>query len=70
LESGYDVVLARDLVRPGLCVERRKPFTFQCEGTVLEDNFRADIIVNNVLIGEVKAPGRSIRCSRASCLRI
>jgi GxxExxY protein len=55
LESVYEVVLARDLIRLGLCVERQKPVTFQFEGTVFEDAFRPDLIVNNTLIVEVKA---------------
>jgi len=33
LESVYEVVLARDLVRLGLCVERQKRVTFEFEGT-------------------------------------
>jgi GxxExxY protein len=55
LESVYEVVLARDLMRLGLRVERQKRVTFEFEGTVFEDAFRPDLIVNNALIVEVKA---------------
>jgi iron complex transport system substrate-binding protein len=55
LESVYEVILARDLVRLGFRVERQKPVNFEFEGTLFEDAFRPDLIVNRMLIVEVKA---------------
>lgn len=55
LESVYEVVLARDLVRGGFQVERQKPISFVFEGTRFEDAFRPDLILNNCVIVEVKA---------------
>ena len=55
LESVYEVILARDLVRRGFRVERQKPVTFRFEGTLFEDAFRPDLIVNQAIIIEVKA---------------
>jgi iron complex transport system substrate-binding protein len=55
LESVYEVVLARDLVRLGFRVERQKAVTFEFEGTTFEEAFRTDLIINNAVIVEVKA---------------
>lgn len=55
LESVYEVVLARDLVRMGFEVERQKSVTFEFEGTTFENAFRPDLIVNGSVIVEVKA---------------
>ena len=55
LESVYEVILARDLVRLGFQVERQKPINFEFEGTRFEDAFRPDLIINHSVIVEVKA---------------
>lgn len=55
LESVYEVILARDLVRRGFSVERQKPVNFRFEGTFFQDAFRPDLIVNQAIIIEVKA---------------
>jgi GxxExxY protein len=55
LESVYEVVLARDLVRLGFRVERQKSITFEFEGTIFNDAFRPDLIVNNAVVVEIKA---------------
>lgn len=55
LESFYEVVLARDLVRAGYMIERQKPISFDFEGTRFEDGFRPDLIVNGLVVVEVKA---------------
>ena len=58
LESVYERVLARDLARKGFDVVRQKKVTFEFEGMVFEDAFRADIVVNNLVVVEVKAVER------------
>jgi iron complex transport system substrate-binding protein len=55
LESVYEVVLARDLVRLGFRVERQRAVSFEFEGTTFEDAFRPDLIINKTVIVEVKA---------------
>ncbi|MGD8277498.1 MAG: GxxExxY protein [Gemmatimonadota bacterium] len=55
LESVYEVVLARDLVRLGYRVERQKAVNFEFEGTTFEGAFRPDLIVEDAIIVEVKA---------------
>jgi iron complex transport system substrate-binding protein len=55
LESVYEVVLARDLVRLGFIVERQKAVSFEFEGTTFEEAFRPDLIINGAVVVEVKA---------------
>ena len=55
LESVYEVILARDLARLGLQVERQKPISFEFEGTRFEEAFRPDLIVNGAVVVEIKA---------------
>jgi GxxExxY protein len=54
-ESVYEAILARDLERAGLEVKRQKTFPLTFEGMVFEEAFRADLIIDNKLIVEVKS---------------
>jgi iron complex transport system substrate-binding protein len=60
LESVYEVVLARDLARRGLLVERQKPVSFEYDDLRFEDAFRTDLLVNNAVIVEVKSMERTL----------
>lgn len=55
LESVYELVMARDLVRLGFHVERQRPISFEFEGTLFHDAFRPDLIINGAVIVEIKA---------------
>jgi iron complex transport system substrate-binding protein len=55
LESVYETILSRDLAMRGLKVERQKPISFDFEGLWFEDAYRADIILENAVIVEVKS---------------
>ena len=55
LESVYEIVLAAILERRGLRVVRQQPVTFSFEGIVFENGFRADLVVENCVIVEVKS---------------
>ena len=55
LESVYEAVLAASLTREGLRVERQKAIPIRYEGLTISDAFRADLIINDVLIVEVKS---------------
>lgn len=55
LESVYEVVLARDLARLGLHVERQKAISFEFEGTKFHEAFRPDLIIDRAVIVEIKA---------------
>jgi len=55
IESAYEMILARDLGSRGLVVERQKPISVEYEGLLLENAFRADLIVERAVIVEVKS---------------
>lgn len=55
LESVYEAVLAHNLRRRGLTVERQKPISFTYQGITFDEGFRADLMVNGSLIVELKS---------------
>lgn len=55
LESVYETVLAHELQQRGLAVQRQVPIAIVYEGIRLDDAFRADLIVEGLLIIEVKS---------------
>jgi len=59
LESVYEAVLAESLVREGLSVTRQQPVPISFRGVILSEAFRADLIVDNSLIIEVKSVERN-----------
>jgi len=55
LESVYEAVLAASLIREGLGVQRQKIIPIRYDGLLIEDAFRADLIIDDRLIIEVKS---------------
>jgi len=55
LEIVYEAVLARRLEKRGLVVERQKPISIEFEGEHFDEGFRADLIVNGLVIIELKS---------------
>lgn len=55
LEVVYETVLARQLEQAGLTVERQVPVRIEFEGVVFEEGFRADIVINKLVILEMKS---------------
>jgi GxxExxY protein len=55
LETVYEVVLAHELYERGLKVERQVPIPIRIRGMKFEEGFRADIIVENKVIIEIKS---------------
>ncbi len=55
LESVYEVVLAHELERRGLRVERQVPIPVIYEGVHLGEGFRADLVVEGKVIVELKS---------------
>ena len=55
LESVYESVLARDLQRRGLLVERQKPVSFEYDGLHFNDGLRLDLLVESQVIVEIKS---------------
>jgi len=58
LESVYETLLAAKLARSGVYVERQKPVTFEYEGIRLREGFRADLLLDRLLLVEVKSTER------------
>lgn len=55
LESAYEIVLAHALQQRGLAVQRQLLVPIEFDGLVIDNGFRADILVENILLIEVKA---------------
>lgn len=55
LESVYEVVLARDLDRRGLRVERQKSVPFEYDGLRFDEGLRVDLLVEGCVVVELKS---------------
>jgi GxxExxY protein len=55
LESVYEVVLAKELIKRGIRVQRQVPVPIQWDGEVFTEGFRADLIVEDLVIIELKS---------------
>ena len=58
LESVYEIVLAREVERRGFRVDRQKAVRFEYDGIVFDEGFRADLLVGNQIVVEVKSVER------------
>lgn len=58
LESVYEAVLSQSLARHGLRVERQKPIPIRFDGLVINEGFRADLLVEGKLLIELKCTER------------
>lgn len=55
LESVYEAALALELQKNGLKVERQKPIPVNYDGHLLDVAFRADLIINDLVLVELKS---------------
>lgn len=55
LESVYEAVLAPELERRGFKVERQKLIDFEFRGARFDEGFRADLMINELVIVELKS---------------
>ncbi|HMJ90702.1 MAG TPA: GxxExxY protein [Candidatus Acidoferrum sp.] len=55
LESVYEVVLAHELRKRGLDVQRLVAIPIRYDDLIFEEGFRADLIVQNLVIVELKS---------------
>ena len=55
LESVYEVVLAHELKRRGLKVDRQVPVAIDFDGIKFDEGFRSDLIVEDKVIIELKS---------------
>jgi GxxExxY protein len=54
-ESVYEVLVAHELKKKGLSVERQKPMSIVYDGIRFDEAFRSDLIVNGKVIAELKS---------------
>jgi GxxExxY protein len=54
-ESVYEVLLAASLEQRGLRVDRQRPISFSYRNIHIADGFRADLIVEDLVIVEIKS---------------
>ena len=55
LESVYELVLAHEIEKRGLAVERQLSIPIQYDGLVFDEGFRADMVVEDSVILELKS---------------
>ncbi len=55
LETVYEVVLLDELRRRGLCASRQVPIPVVCRGVHFDEGFRADIVVEDRVVLELKS---------------
>ena len=58
LESAYEAILADQLARRGIRVERQKPIPIWYDGIELAEGFRADLMLEGKLLVELKSVER------------
>jgi GxxExxY protein len=58
LESVYEVILAEALRQRGLFVERQVPVPIRYNGVVVDNAFRVDLLVERLLVIELKSTER------------
>jgi iron complex transport system substrate-binding protein len=57
-ESVYEIVLADILASKGFYVQRQVPIAIRFQGKIYDDGFRAEVIVENKVIVEIKSIDR------------
>ncbi len=55
LESAYELLLAESLIARGLFVERQVSIDLKANGIVIDNAFRADILIEKCLLLEIKS---------------
>ena len=55
LESVYEVVLAHEIEKRGLAIERQVSIPIQYDSLAFDEGFRADIVVEDCIILELKS---------------
>ena len=67
LESVYKVVLAHELRKIGLAVERQKPMPITYDGVRFDEAFRTDLLVNSKSLSSLSQSKHFPRCTRNNC---
>jgi GxxExxY protein len=67
-ESVYEAILASELQKRGMRVDRQHPVPFVYEGTRFEMGFRADLFVEDKVIVEIKSIGEIVALHKKQLL--
>ena len=67
-EIVYEVVLTHELKKNGLNVERQVPVSIEYDGIKFDEGFRADIIIENKVILELKSVESVIKAHKKQVL--
>jgi len=70
LESVYQVALAHDLEEQGLWVQSEKPISIQYKTLRFDEGFRADLVVNDMVIVELKSVQKILDVHKNNSLHI
>jgi len=68
LESVYQRILAYELRKAGFQVETEVPVPIEWDGHIIDDSFRADMIVNGEVLVELKSVEKSLPVHRKQTL--
>ena len=68
LESVYQRVLAYELRKAGFQVETEVPIPLWWDGHIIDESFRADIIVNDAILLELKSVEKTLPVHRKQTL--
>lgn len=68
LENAYEEALCHFLLQDGLKIERQKPIPIQIDNHAIQTGFRADLIVENSVICELKSIERLIPIHEAQLM--
>src|SRR5256885_768991 len=60
LESVYEIILAHELRKQGLKVERQVPIPIRYDELVFDEGFRADLLIEGKVIVELKSVEKTV----------
>jgi len=55
LESAYEACMAHELKKRGFSIERQKEMPVEYDGVLLDIGYRLDLLVNDIVVVELKA---------------
>lgn len=55
LESAYERCLEFELIKQGLSVERQKPLPLKYKDVRLDEGYRIDLLIENIIVVELKS---------------
>ena len=68
LESVYETCLAHELSKAGMAFDRQLPLPVRYDGVAIDSAFRLDLLVDSLVVIEVKAVDQIVDVHRAQLL--